>query len=317
MNEDEQKNPIITDSLHTLEGDLLASMKDDNYSSNIVKIVTQGKNQNPVAIEKQGGAGQGGITSMQKYITLAIVLLFGAVAMYFYVTNTPEDPSLVQTRDGGISTNTEDQPATNTVPIVQPKTIFEADIVIPLAIRNNNKAEFLQKITEAKQELVKNKVAAKTNISFILDTNLENLFNKIQYSGPESLLRSFSQDHAYNFGLYHAKDFHFETYLLVKVEQFDLAFSGMLEWERTISIDLENIYRIDVGQNVISTSTTSSVPKFTDRVIKNIDARTYTDTQKGITITYGFINRKYLFITSGENSFTDIVNNLLVKNVLR
>lgn len=314
MNEDKKEtNPLS--SLHTLEGDLLASMKDENYGSNIVKIVTQGKNG------KVGSASSEEVRepmspNTKRLIFGSIATVLGIGSILFYTLNLPtkeQDLAL----NTSTSTSANSQQTSSSTQKVQSRSIFEADIVIPLAIENSNKIEFISKINEAEAELLKNKVGEKINTSFLLDVNLEDFFNKIQYSGPESLLRSTSKDQAYNFGTYHVKGGQFEKYLLVKIDIFDLAFSGMLGWENNLPIDFERIFTIPTSTSTITTTSASTSPKFADKVIKNIDTRTYIDNQKGIYITYGFINREYLLITSGESSFADILNKLLINKVLR
>lgn len=315
MNEDKNENNPMS-SLHTLEGDLLASMKDENYGSNIVKIVTQGKGGQPglTSAEEESSSMN---PKTKKIILGSVASLLGIAGILYFTFNLPgkEDPLAIQ--PGTANPNTP-SPVASTTPKVQVKSIFEADIIIPMQISDGVKSDFIFKINEAERELLKNKIGDKLNISFVLDTNLFELFDKLQYSGPDSLARAISQDQAYNFGVYHVKGTEFEKYLLMKVSLFDLGFSGMLEWEKSLPIDLERIFTFQPNSSsTVATMTAATQPKFVDKVIKNIDTRTYIDEVKGVRVTYGFINRQYLLITSGENAFVDIVNKLLINNILR
>lgn len=318
MNEEKQENNPIS-SLHTLEGDLLASMKDENYGSNIVKIVTQGNNGKNTSEEKRSSNNGG--SKAKIYIIIAVLVLIGIGAGLFYTVYLPAKKEASKNTTASSTDSSLPSNIATTTQRVQSKNIFEADIVMPMIISDGNKNDFIKKISEAQNELLKNLVGDKLNISFLLDANLDDLFNKLQYSGKENLLRSLSLDQAYNFGVYHVKGTEFEKYFLVKIEIFDLGFSGMLEWERTMPIDLERIFTYtnptSSSTSTKATTTKNLTPKFVDKVIKNIDVRTYTDPEKGTQITYGFINRQYLLITSGENSFADILNKLLINNVLR
>ena len=56
---------------------------------------------------------------------------------------------------------------------------------------------------------------------------------------------------------------------------------------------------------------------FIDRILKNQDIREYINNENNTTIVYGFINNKYLIITSGESSFIDIRDRLLKQNIIR
>lgn len=312
MNEDKKEiNPLS--SLHTLEGDLLASMKDENYGSNIVKIVTQGKNGKPGMVSREESAPIN--PKAKQYILGGVATLLGIGSILFYTLNLPtkEGEQAITSTTTPLSVTEE----ASTTQKIQSKSIFEADVVIPLAIADGNKNDLIQKIQEAESELLKNKVGDKINTSFLPDVNLEDLFNKLQYSGPESLLRAISKDQSYNFGTYHVKGNEFEKYLLFKIDIFDQGFSSMLAWENTLPIDFERIYTFGVNASTTSSSTLAISPKFTDKVVRNIDTRTFIDPKKGIRITYGFINRQYLLITSGEEAFGDILNKLLKNNILR
>ncbi len=323
-NKPQENKSDLTASLHTLEGDLLNSMKEENYSNNIVKIVTHDQTGLTGKVSTDSLASKfSDNPNYKKYLINTVALLFGVGSFAFYIMNLPESTKPAESEDVPKTV------ATTTLQAIQQETIFEADVVIPLEIANGTKLDLVRNVAVAEEGLLKNKIADKTNISFVSDANVETFFNKLQYSGPESLLRALSENQAYNFGVYHIKGPTFEKYILLKVSIFDLAFSGALEWERNMPIDLGALFTIpfvptiasttasSTSKIVIATTSLPATPKFVDKVIKNIDTRTYTDTVKGTTVTYGFINREYLLITSGESSFADIVNILLVKRVLR
>jgi hypothetical protein len=336
----EQKQENATPSLHTLEGDLLASMKDESYASNIVKIVTDGKGRG----NNKGSAGDTVPTKVSAPVNvkmlffIGLIVLIGIGAGVFYSVRTPKET--------GETNATSTTQGNGTIPAQMP-AIFDADVVIPIKMADTDKNGLLLAIDAVKKDLLANKISDKTNITLTTDVTLKDFFNKILYSGRDNLIRSISADQAYNFGIYHTTGTGFESYLLIKVDTFDLAFSGMLDWEKSMPYDLERIFTYTpaekasstlanaeiAGQaNPASTTTTGSTtpvvasvepetpyvrPNFMDKVTKNIDTRVYTDPVKGVQITYGFINKKYLLITAGESSFVDILNKLLVKNVLR
>lgn len=332
-------------SLHTLDADLLSSMKDENYASNIVKVVTHA-NENK---ESDGtGAEEIGLNTFNQikskssipfnfngtvfYVILGFLMLTGLGAGAFYVIQKNIQETLPKT-DATASTSTGmTQSASSTISsttkttLLPNNSLFNAEILIPIKIADITKYQIIELLNKNKGDLVANKIKNRINIGLPTDVSIENFLNKIQYSGPESILRSLDSSHAYNFGLYHTQNGIFETYFLTKIDIFDLAFSGMLDWEHSMPIDLQYIYSINkkdteqgTSSSSVSTSTQSlkKIPKFTDKVIKNIDTRIYVDEDKKIQIIYGFINKEYLLITSGENSFVDIVNKLTINNILR
>ncbi len=327
---EENKNIDVTQSLHTLEGDLLASTKDENYASNIVKIVTHDKEETGVANKKTEKEEAGpsrfskikfsiNLNSTATYIGISVFFIaFISLGSYYFIHTTIQN-TLPQTTPEPITTTSVTTPtSTSSVskPVLQANGIFSADMVIPLQVVSYNKKLFIDKINEIKTNLTKNNIKDNIDISINTDLSLDNFLDKIQYSGPESLLRSFDAEKSYNFGLYHTQGDQYETYFLTKIDVFDLAFSGMLDWERSMPLDFEKIYTYTVATSSNSSNVSTTTPVFTDKVIKNIDTRTYIDTKKGIRITYGIVNKQYLLITSGENSFVDIVNKLLIRNIL-
>lgn len=325
MSED-KKDININNSLHTLEGDLLASMKDENYESNIVKIISHdekktsgdtSEQKDTLSKEFRQTSGPGFFSNPSNIyflISVFFILVIGGGAYYFIVTYkaTTLTPATVSTTTNRVvSTTTQSQT------LIQSGGIFNAEIVLPIKITTYNKNQLIDRINQAKQELLNKKVKNRTNISLITDVSLTDFLNKIQFSGPESLIRSFPVEKTYSIGLYHTQNTEFENYFIAKIDIFDLAFSGMLEWESGLPIDLEKIYTYATLRPLGTSTEPTSTPYFTDKVIKNIDVRVYDDTTKGVRIIYGIVNKQYLLITSGEASFVDIVNKLLVNNVLR
>ena len=182
-------------------------------------------------------------------------------------------------------------------------------------------------LNKIKDVLLGKKIEPKNNIGLNVNLDLNQFFEKIRYSGDSSLLRSF--DGQYSFGLYSIENNKFENYILIKLSNFDLAFQGILNWERYMSVDLKGIF---TGNNEIISNnaepsgiSTSSEKKyykkdtktFIDRTLKNYDIREFVDNNTNTDIIYGFINNKFLLITSGESSFIDIKNRLLKENIVR
>lgn len=328
-------------SLHTLDSDLLSSIKSDNYASNIVKVITHDDDKNK-EVENEKLIGLKTLKQFKKpfsfkinfnstsfYVSLSVFLmaLMGGGA-YYIINQTIQDITPVVDTTSTSTVPVTKPVATSTNILLQGKNLFNAEIIVPIRMDGLTKVQILELIEKSKQDLLSKKIKDKINISFAPDISFTEFLNKIQYSGPETLIRSLHTSQIYNFGLYHKQGGVFETYILTKIDIFDLAFSGMLDWEYSMFLDLGKLYTYtpNISTSTINTaSTTKILPvikdknslKFTDKVIKNIDTRTYKDTEKGIEIVYGFINKEYLLITSGEESFVDIVNKLTINSILR
>lgn len=341
-NDSEKKNDFIKEppiqSLHTLDADLLASMKSENYASNIVKVVTHSNATKEDATTpalhtlkqiKNTSSFKIDVNSKGFYIGLSIFLTTIIGFSTYYIVNKTIQDILPKTpvATSVVATSTQTTSTTLTVPKGK---IFNAEVLVPIQVADLTRFQIIQTINTIKVDLLTNKVKANINIGLIPDIGLNDFFNKIQYSGPETLIRSFDASKIYSFGLYHTQKDQFQTYFITKIDIFDLAFSGMLDWEYAMPVDLANIYTTisstasttetltsTTTQQKITPTTTTKKVTFTDKIIKNIDTRVYVDPVKGTQIIYGFINKEYLLITSGEEVFIDIVNKLTINNILR
>lgn len=316
-----------TTSIHTLESDLASAVRDENYGKNIIKIVTdQNKKFTIPTIVGNSVVSRRNIkdifTKKNMLIFFLTIILLGGGGTIAYI--------LYKAKNIQVEQNVIPAEATTTKNIVNKPLIKNSDILNPEIIQSAdfsslNRFEIVAEINKIKDLLVTKKIAPGNNISINTNLNVVQFFEKIRYSGSESFLRSLNNE--YSFGLYSTKDDKFETYLLIKVNNFDLAFKSILDWEKFIAIDLKDIF---VGDNEVitmeQTSTTTSLEKkyskkntvgFVDKILKNYDIREYIRNEDNTDIIYGFINNKYLLITSGESSFIDIKDRLLKENIPR
>jgi len=337
-NDSEKKSDFVRSpiqSLHTLDADILSSMKDENYASNIVRVLTHdtdkknegGQNESDTDIQKKKTPESFllklNFNSAYFYVGLSIFLLSILGGTTYYVVKTSIENTVPKPVVVAVATSTENT-ASSTVPSnisITQKSIFNAEVVVPIEIEKLTKTQIIDLILNTKKSLVANEIKNNINVSLSTRLSLQDFLNKIQYSGPDTLVRSLLSDKIYNLGLYHKEKGDFETYVITKIDIFDLAFAGMLEWERFMPVDLYKIYtyttQADSSTSSVITQNTEKSQIFIDKVIKNIDVRVYTDPLKGTQIIYGFINKEYLLITSGESSFVDIVNKLTINNILR
>jgi hypothetical protein len=343
INDSDKKSNFVRpsiQSLHTLDGDILSSVKDESYASNIVKVITHNTNNKHTDDSeslrdteqvKSKISFKFNLNSTSFYVGLSIIL-FGTLGAATYYTVKKSIQETLPKPETVVSSSTiptvTGQIASSTIPTnlyITQKDIFSAEVIIPIEIEKLTKIQILDLVQSTKKNLSKNQIKNNINISLKTDIDLTEFLNKIQYSGPDTLIRSLTSNKIYNFGVYHKEKDDFETYLITKIDTFDLGFAGMLEWEKFMPVDLYKLYAYtqNTAQGTSSSSTIPVLPikkstgKFVDKVIKNIDVRMYIDTDKGTQIIYGFINKQYLLITSGESSFIDIVNKLTINNILR
>jgi hypothetical protein len=333
MNDNKDINNHIP-TIHTLEGDLASAVNDENYGKNIIKIVTDPDKNSTLEsnqVNNMGGGSLSGIFTKRNLLILIIVIfVMISVSAMLYILSKAKNVPVDETEVVASTTST-------TVPVIKNKNFLNPEIMQSSDFLKLIRDEIIFEINKIKKNLNEKKITSNNNIEIGTNLNIEQFFEKIRYSGDDSLIRSF--DDIYSFGLYSRGGGRFENYLLIKVNSFDLAFKAILDWEKYMITDLKDIF---IGNNEIlntetstasttvsastSTSTTTIVNKkyrtkdtdtFTDRILKNYDIREYIRNTDDIHIIYGFINNKFLLITSGESSFVDIKDRLIKESISR
>lgn len=298
-------NPPTRPSIHTLEGDLMSAVKDQNYSSNIVKIAANArtsdtKMDSETPVKKPSSKKvlfiSGGL------ILLVMILLIAGLS--FKATTNPN------------LSEASNQNSTTSPQILARKNLIQTEAVLQLDLSNTTKEEGVEKIKNIQNQLRDRNINEKTVVEIDTKLDIQNLFLKNRFSGDESLLNSLGGD--YTFGIYNNSEDMFETFLLMRIDSFDTAFSSMLLWEQNIRYDLQDMFT-----DYTASSTETSIynfpqnSKFVDRLIQNVDTRVDVDASSTVRFVYGFINKEYLLITSGVESFTGVRDRLLNKNILR
>ncbi len=125
--------------------------------------------------------------------------------------------------------------------------------------------------------------------------------NLIRSRAPGSLVRAF--DPLFMFGLIDMNPKH--TFILIKLDSFDLAFAGMLKWEMDLADDILPLFvPLDVSQNVPSQTT------FGDLIIRNKDVRILKNSTGQTVLIYTFYDNNMLIITDNENTLKIILDRL-------
>ncbi len=144
--------------------------------------------------------------------------------------------------------------------------------------------------------------------------SIQDLITAIAPNIPDSLKRTFDPNY-YLLGI-HVFDGN-EPFLVLKVDSYEQAFSGMLEWERTMSQELSPAFirtpRPHTQSELVgvSTSTPDAVvlpTQFKDKIVANHDARALINDQGDILLLWAFIDRTTLVITTNENTLAEIIS---------
>ncbi len=95
-----------------------------------------------------------------------------------------------------------------------------------------------------------------------------------------------------------------QPFIVLTTDLYENAFSGMLDWEATMSEDLEPFF----GPAVRSTTTaeTRVGGVFQNKILKNQDVRILTDSAGKTALLYGFRDRRTIIVTTNENTWNEI-----------
>jgi len=140
--------------------------------------------------------------------------------------------------------------------------------------------------------------------------------NILESRAPGSLVRSFNPLFmlgflgkntrlAENIGTVH-------PFILIKLDSFENAFPGMLEWEKNMQSDLLPLFVSSTTPTNIASETT-----FEDVVIQNKDVRMLRNLTEQAVLLYTFFDNKMLIITDNENSLKIIVDKLNTEKLSR
>ena len=127
---------------------------------------------------------------------------------------------------------------------------------------------------------------------------------------PDSLLRSFSPQ--FYLGVHVFKKN--EPYLIMKVDSYQSAFAGMLDWEKRMPYDLADIFIAGSSR----ATTLNSKLDFRDEVVSNRDARALIDSASLQTVLiYSFPDKNTMIITTNERTLQEISDRLAKASLIR
>lgn len=95
-----------------------------------------------------------------------------------------------------------------------------------------------------------------------------------------------------------------DTFLLMRLDSYENAFAGMLEWESFMKDDILPLFQNDA---VIASTTDAT---FRDKTIKNKDTRVLTDETGKTVLIYSFYNQNQLIITGSEGALRTLITEL-------
>ena len=101
-----------------------------------------------------------------------------------------------------------------------------------------------------------------------------------------------------------------KLFLIFETNDYNVAYAGMLQWEKSILNDLFDLFQVDISGE---RSELFERP-FKDIIINNRDARILYDTNGTDILYYIFLDKNKIIITSSQEAIKEIIIRLNTKN---
>lgn len=141
--------------------------------------------------------------------------------------------------------------------------------------------------------------------------SLSQFFTALGINPPDELMRAIGPD--FFFGI-HTVDKNAPIFV-IPVTSYDHAFSGMLQWEGTMNVDLSPIFTavpaLTTGSDGLPVART-----FQDGILQNYDVRELKNDQGNVELYYSFPTPNLLVIAESTYSFTEILSRLQAERKL-
>ncbi|MBU1558078.1 hypothetical protein KKC45_03895 [Patescibacteria group bacterium] len=302
LNTINQEKKSLTKTVRTYQDDVVKTMKEQKTSLTKMVIAEQKKNDSSTKKTKKTG-----LLKNKKIISIIIivpiVIVSALAGFYFLSEKEPEGPIVVTelqiptfifpnyTREIFLTRLTRNK-------IIEALESEKESISIQLG---SIIQLFLTKEDQTKQYVIKEVDGNKLLIT------TEVFFDTIGAKAPATLTRSLSSD--FMFG-YHSSLGN-NPFLVFKVKSYSNAFSGMLEWEKTILKDLSPIF-IKEGSIIDLES-----KEFQDIILINKDVRAILNSSGKIEFAYAFPNKETLVIINNETTFQELSRRIINANLER
>lgn len=165
---------------------------------------------------------------------------------------------------------------------------------------------------------IKNETGGNTgSIKFISISNIVNgipekiitkdLISNLRLGAPASLVRSLSD--SFMIGTYTGDKPN--LFIIFQAKDYNYAYAGMLEWEKTLANDAMPLFGLDTGENKLQLAER----KWSDLIINNKDARVLINENNKPIFYYLFNDKNTLILTDDEAAIKEITARLIIKNI--
>ena len=259
-------------ALHTLRGDVTEYIKERDIS--LAEIAAQAARQR-YSNEESG-------RSKRFFVLAALFVLFIAGLGL-----------------GGWYVFLREKPASKETAFQIPKPIIVSEKQEIITLKSENRSELVSSM----QRKLDSPIALNTilDIQVLLEIpdkkeffKAGSFFNILEIIPPANITQAL--EGSFGLGVYYLKKN--VPFLVLKIRSFELAATGMFEWEKRLNSDLVPVLLIK-NKAVIG-------KKFQDGVLKNHDIRILYDASDNPVIAYTFINAEHLLITTDFDTIEEI-----------
>ncbi len=283
---EEKKEPQKTErvpikSLRTFQGDVQEAISKNNYSTTTI-LVSEQKRQ----LERPEVADlkkKYDVKNKSYLIIGSVLILLGGLAIFSLFNMQTETPVTPEEKQNTIITYSEEK---------------------DLSTSNLDREDLIKTIVDSKQTW-NSSVNSVLYINTGTNNNTQDIASMIGPNMPPSLSRSFGKE--YMAGIY-SFDTN-ETFFIISVDDYSLAYPGMLKWEENMAKDLAGFF--DINPESLSSTI------FIDETVKNRDMRVLKDSSGKPLVLYSFIDRKTLVITKNESILSAIVGKIILNKQVR
>lgn len=270
----QEKKPIK--SLRTFQGDVQEAIGKNNFSTTKIFVSEEKRRQEHPEISDQT---VGKMKARNKTF-----ILFGSVFVLLGIISV-----------GGLY-----YIKSNEKVAVEQKTKTLIGFSEERKISPSSREDLLAKFSENRDSwnMAVNSVLYVNLVSGNSEITTEKMLGFLAPSMLSSLKRSFGEK--YTLGLY-SFDTN-EPFIIINVNDYSLAYSGMLKWEESMFTDIGRLFGI--------AKDTAVQDKFIDETIKNKDLRILRETSGKSLIVYSFIDRETLIIARNEDILSALVDKI-------
>jgi hypothetical protein len=268
--------------IRTFQGDVANAIQKQNESIMSIQRAETARRPDLAASEERAGGHKALV-----YAVLTLVLVgLGGVGTYFaYSTYT-------ESRVIPVVSTPENQFIGATVKDVDASTLSRQATIGVVAIERSKE----RPAADISQIQLRR---GTTPTSELLST--ADFFTRLNTHAPQPLVRALNP--LFMLGVLGSNPSH--TFLIIKVDSFENAFPGMLEWEPRIVEDLLPMFADDETTNRVPTAAA-----WRDLIVANRDTRVLRDTDGNVVLLYSFFGNSLLIMADNEATFRLIADRL-------